>query len=115
MVGGLGATEGAFELVVDNRGHPEAVGECGGDPELAAALAGLTPSDPALEIGADVEDTLGEADTMLPDGSYAKSYLIRVEAGQEFTADLTSSAFDALLRFALVSPSLQLSRRSDQW
>lgn len=98
VVGGLGAAEGAFELVVDNRAHPEAVGECGGDPELGAALAGLVPSDVLLEIGSEVESTLDETDTMLTDGTYARAYSILVTAGQQFTADLTSSAFDSLLR-----------------
>lgn len=98
VVGGLGAVEGEFELVVDSRAHPQSVGECGGDPELATALAGLTPADEVLEVGASVEGTLDEADTMLSDGSYARAFTIEVTASQEFTADLTSSAFDSLLR-----------------
>lgn len=98
VVGGLGAAEGGFELLVDSRAHPEAVGECGGDPQLAAELAGLTPAAEVVEVGVTVEGTLDESDTMLSDGSYARAFIIQTTAGQEFTADLTSSAFDSLLR-----------------
>ena len=99
VVGSLGGETGSYELVVGQRALPEARGECGGDPATGASIAGTEPSG-TLALGAAVDGSLGEGDATLPDGGWFKTYTYDVAAGETFTVDLTSSAFDSLLRIA---------------
>ena len=62
-----------------------------------ALLQQLPVEDRTLAIGGAGSGTLSDADPVGPDGSPVQAWALELRAGQQVTADLTSSDFDAFL------------------
>ena len=62
-----------------------------------ALLQQLPVEDRTLAIGGAGSGTLSDADPVGPDGSPVQAWALELRAGQQVTADLTSSEFDAFL------------------
>ncbi len=77
----------------------------------SAVLGQLPTEDRILAAGVEGRGTLSDADSQGPDGSYVQAWALLLRAGEEVTAQLTSSDFDAYL--ILMGPALESELSDD--
>ena len=73
----------------------EVGGAASGDPSTISSIS--AGESRRLELGTEIEGSLGSSDELLPDGQPAQAWTVMVRAGDELTFELLSEDFDPLL------------------